>query len=116
MRWYAPERLIYLQFSGQVTKEEVIVAVHSMVDVLQFDPRKYIIVDASLVDRYPTLVELRNILQQLHYQPTPTWVVTYGFVKGIGMFLMSFVAQMMGGALPCGARFRRIAQVSATGR
>lgn len=95
IRWYVPDRLVYVQFYDTVTEADVRRASLTLVNLLDFDPRKYMIFDASLVTKYPTLMEIKNAMMSANLRYTSTWVITYGFVQGIAQFLLAVAVQLI---------------------
>lgn len=89
-------------FFRKVTPEDINQAIQSMVAILQYDPTKHVIVDASLVEQYPPLNTIKNCLLKADLRYTSAWVITFGFVHGIGQFLIAVALQLIQ------ARFRTL--------
>lgn len=106
MRWYLPDRVMFVELRQDITASDIIMVSQILIKYLQFDPQKYVIIDGSRIERYPTMKQLQLAIQQTAYKPSPTWVITYGF-QGVGIFLLSFMAQVLA------VRFRHLENLEA---
>lgn len=95
IRWYVPDRVMYVQFYDVVTEAEVRQTALKLVEILDYDPRKYLILDAVSVKTYPSLMGIKNAMVSANLRYASTWVVTYGFVQGIAQFLIAVAMQLL---------------------